>query len=231
MTSGIFVVGTDTDVGKTLISSSLAWKLSKKIKKVVVMKPFATGPGVYSKNFRSKDVSILASSINLQENDYEINPYYYQLACSPYMAASILKQEPPNLHHALRNLTRLSKKYDYIIVEGIGGVLVPLTKTKTLIDFIKLSNLEVILVTTPKVGTINHTLLTINECTRNNITIKGIIINRMPKKKSTIESQTPKYLKLFTNIPIIGIVPEIVSLNYNTKTFNTVSKRIRIDYL
>ena len=65
MSNGIFVIGTDTDVGKTLISASLGWKLSKGIKKVCIMKPFATGPEIYSKSFKSEDVSKLVNSINL----------------------------------------------------------------------------------------------------------------------------------------------------------------------
>jgi dethiobiotin synthetase len=230
LTNGIFVIGTDTDVGKTLISSSLAWKLSKEMNKVCVMKPFATGSRIYSKKYRSKDVSILANSIGLQEDDHKINPFYYKLPCSPYMAAGILKQKPPSLNHAFKEFTLLAKKYDYIIVEGIGGLLVPLSKKKTLIDFIKLVNLEVVIISLPKVGTLNHTLLTINECVRNDITIRGIIINKMPTKRNTIETQTPKYLKLLTDVPIIGIVPELKCLNYDEKTFDLVSSKIRIGW-
>lgn len=229
MANGIFVIGTDTDVGKTLISSSLAWKFSKKMNKVGIMKPFATGSKIFSKKFRSEDVSILASSIGLRENDHKLNPFYYGLPCSPYMAATLLKQKPPSLKHAFKNFTLLAKKYDFIVVEGIGGLLVPLTKTKTLIDFIKLVNLEVIIVSLPKVGTINHTLLTINECVRNHIAIRGIIINKMPTKRNAIESQTPKYLKLLTDVPIIGIVPQLDYLNYDEKTLDLVSRKIRID--
>lgn len=229
MADGIFVIGTDTGVGKTIISCSLAWKLSKKINRVCVMKPFATGSRIYSKKYRSEDVSKLTNSIGLEENDREINPFYYQFPCSPYMAAKILKQKPPSLNYALKKFKLLSEKYDFIVVEGIGGLLVPLNKKNTLADFIKLVDLEVLIVSLPRVGTINHTLLTVKECIRNNITIRGIIINRMPNKIDTIQGQTPQYLKLLTGIPILGIVPELERLTYDENSFNLISGKIHFD--
>lgn len=226
MSEGIFVIGTDTDVGKTLVSAALGWRLRKKISKVCAMKPFATGKKIFSSKHRSEDVSILVKSIGFQENDLDINPYYYEMPCSPFMAARILNQRPPNLIYAAKKFQKLSKKYDFIVVEGIGGLFVPLNSNKSLLDFIKMINLDVVIVTTPKVGTFNHTLLTVSECLRNNINIRGIIVNKMSPNSSLIENQTPRYLEMVSNVPILGVLPQLNNFTYDEKILDIVSSNI-----
>ena len=100
---------------------------------------------------------------------------------------------------------------------------------KKLIDFIKLVGLDVIIVTIAKVGTFNHTLLTINQCRGEKIPVRGIIINKMPLKPSIIETQTPFYLQKLTGVPILGIIPEINDLHYNDETFELISRKIKFD--
>jgi dethiobiotin synthetase len=226
VSKGIFIIGTDTNVGKTLISASLGWKLSKKINKICMMKPFATGNGVYSKTFRSEDVAMLHKSIYIDELDENINPYYFPLACSPYMAAELLQMEQLDLDYALKKYEYLRGKYEFLILEGIGGLLVPLNSNSTLLDFIKLTKLEVIIVSTPFVGTLNHTMLTVKECKSNGISIRGIIVNKMPMLPNLIESRTPSFIEKLTMVPVIGVVPYLESFNYTDETFKTVSEFI-----
>ena len=131
-----------------------------------------------------------------------------------------------DLNYALEKFKYLNKIYDYVLIEGIGGLLVPLNSNNTLLDFIKLVKLDVIIVTTPKVGTLNHTLLTVKACLANGISVKGIVVNKMPPQPNLIELRTPYFIEKLTRLPVIGIVPLIESLRYSTKTFRRVSGSI-----
>ena len=111
------------------------------------------------------------------------------------MASSLLNLTPPSLEYAIKKFKFLQKKYDYLIVEGIGGIMVPLNHKHTLLDFIKLTKLGVIILATPKLGTFNHTLLSVKICQSNGIPIKGIVINSMPNPASQIEAEIPHFYR------------------------------------
>jgi dethiobiotin synthetase len=229
LSDGIFITGTDTGIGKTLITASLAWKFSKSIRKICVMKPFATGVSIHSKHYNSEDLAILAKAIKLEEKQENLNPYFYPLPCSPFMASSLLNLQPPALGFAIEKFKFLQKKYDYLIVEGIGGVMVPLDNKNTLLDFIKLTKLGVIIVATPKLGTFNHILLSVKICQSNDIPIKGIVINKMPNHPSQIEEEVPRFIQEFTELPVLGIIPAIRNLKFNESMFSEIAKLIDIN--
>src|SRR3712207_1662391 len=142
--------------------------MASKFKKLCVSKPFATGNTNFSKSYRSKDLYILCKAISIMEEESLLNPYFYKLACSPYMASELLNEEKPSLKKALKKYKYLEKKYDFLIMEGIGGLMVPLTQKTTLLDFIKMTGLSTVIVTTPRIGTLNHTLMTVKICQSNN---------------------------------------------------------------
>ncbi|HYO05815.1 MAG TPA: dethiobiotin synthase [Phototrophicaceae bacterium] len=227
MPDGVFITATDTGVGKTLISASLAWKLSQRDENICVMKPFATSHKVFSNKFNSKDLYLLSKSINLIEDQRYLNPYFYSVAASPYMASKILKVKPPSITTALDKFSYLRKKYNFVIVEGIGGVMVPINQKYSLVDFIRLTRLPVIIVTRPIIGTINHTLLTIHKCKEHNIPIKGIIFNKMPEKPDIVMESTPSFIERLTKIPVLGTIPHYKRLKYNASTFKKISDKIR----
>jgi dethiobiotin synthetase len=229
LSDGIFVTGTDTGIGKTLITASLAWKLSKKIGKICVMKPFATGISIHSKKFKSRDVAVLARAIKCEETQENLNPYFYPLPCSPYMASCLLKLPPPSIRYAIKKFKFLRKKYDYLLVEGIGGTMVPLNHRHTLLNFIKLTNLGVIIIATPKLGTFNHILLNVKICQSSGIPIKGIVINMMPNHPSQVEAEIPHFVQEYTKLPILGVIPTMNKFKMNESTFSKVSKLINID--
>jgi dethiobiotin synthetase len=226
LSKGLFIIGTDTNIGKTLISASLAWRLSKYYDNICVMKPFATSDKIFSKEFRSKDLFLLSKSINLKENQNYLNPFFFKLPASPYMASKLLKLKPPSIKTALEKFNYLKKKYDFTIIEGIGGVMVPLNQKYKLIDFIKLTKLSVIIVTTPKIGTFNHTLLTVQMCKNYDISINGIIFNKMSKNPSIVELTTPTFMEKLTKIPTLGIIPYYKNIKFNDMTFKKVSDKI-----
>jgi len=193
------------------------------------MKPFATGISEYSNKFRSKDLAILARAIELEEKQENLNPYFYPLPCSPYMASSLLNLPPPSVGYAIKKFKLLQKKYDYLLVEGIGGIMVPLNTKHTLLNFIKLTKLKVVIIATPKLGTFNHILLTVKICKSSGIPIKGIVINKMPNQPSKIEAEIPSFIQEFTKLPILGVIPTLNKFKINESTFSKISKLININ--
>jgi len=224
--SGVFITGTDTNIGKTLVSASLAWKLSKHKDKVCIMKPFATSNKIYSNQYNSKDLYLLTKSLKIKENQFYLNPYFYMLAASPYMASEILNKDSPSIKIAFERFSYLKRKYSFVVVEGIGGIMVPINDKHYLIDFIKLTKLPLIIVATPKVGTINHILLTVKLCKDYCIPIKGIIFNKMSQKATIVEQKTPSFVNKLTKIPILGIIPSLKNIKYNDKLFERISSLI-----
>lgn len=204
---GIFISGTDTGVGKTYVACSLAYLLRSRGINVGVMKPFATGTNIYSQKFRSEDTANLAGAANVSDTDDEINPTFFPIAASPFMASVITKGKV-SLKNNLRAFRRLKEKHDFILVEGIGGIMVPLTSTHVLADFVKLTTLPVIIVTSVKLGSINHVLLTVAACEKYGLPISGIVINRMPSNPSEVQTMTPTFVQKLTDLPVIAIMPE-----------------------
>ena len=98
---------------------------------------------------------------------------------------------------------------DFVVIEGAGGIYCPAVKGKLFADIIAELNQEIIIVTTPDLGRINHTLMTIECARQKNINIKGIIINKMPKNPTLSQKNFVKELKMFSDVEILGIIPEM----------------------
>jgi dethiobiotin synthetase len=206
-TRGLFITGTDTGVGKTIVACGLVRLLRKRCIDVGVMKPFATGNQIYSRNFKSQDTELLAAAANVGDMDDDLNPVYFPIAASPLMASMITKNHV-SLKSVLSVFQRIRRRHEFVVVEGIGGIMVPLTNSYLLGDFVKLLGLQLIVVSRPNLGSVNHTLLTVNACKKYGLDIVGIIINRMPTKPDIVESMTPQFIRKLTGIPIIAIIPE-----------------------
>jgi dethiobiotin synthetase len=213
---GIFVTGTGTGVGKTTVTAGLAWALRKKKVNVGVMKPFATANRIFSKQYRSHDTAIIAQAAGIKDHDSELNPFFYSVAASPFLASQLMHQPAANLEKALRLLQNLSKKHDIMIVEGIGGIMVPLTENQFVANFVKSTGLPVIIVTTPVIGTLNHTILTVMACKEFGINIVGIIVNKMQKRPSFAEQKAPEMIERLTGIRVLA------TLGYSKGTKNAV---------
>ena len=170
------------------------------------MKPFATSSYIYSNRYRSSDTASLAEAADIKESDEILNPIYFRLPASPLMAAEIL-HKTVDIKAISKNFDILKKKYDFTLVEGIGGVMVPITRKISLLDVMKGMKLPSIIVSSPRLGSINHTIMTINECKAKKIPILGIIFNQMPKNPSIVESMTPKYIEKLTDTSTISVIP------------------------
>ncbi|HXV06290.1 MAG TPA: dethiobiotin synthase, partial [Solirubrobacterales bacterium] len=156
MAEGVFVTGTGTEVGKTVVAATIARTLAAEGRSVAVFKPAVTGlddPG-------ETDHALLRRAAGSSQSDEEIAPYRYGPAVSPHLAAELAGEtiEPARLLSAAR---AAAEKADVLVCEGVGGLLVPLAPRYLVRDFAAELALPIIVAAGPGLGTINHTLLTI----------------------------------------------------------------------
>ena len=211
---GIFVTGTNTGVGKTAVAAGLAWALRKEKIDVGVMKPFATANRVFSKEYRSEDTAILARASGVPDSDCNLNPFFYSIAASPLVATELLQSPPVDIEEALLQLKKLATKHRFLIAEGIGGIMVPLTENKSLADFVKLTNLPLVIVSTSRLGTLNHTFLTVMACKKFRLKIAGIILNKTSKNPDKVEQKTAEVLERLTDIKVLARIPFLRGADY-----------------
>jgi dethiobiotin synthetase len=211
---GIFVTGTSTGVGKTAVAAGLAWALRKRKIDVGVMKPFATANRVFSRKYKSQDTAMLARASGVNDPDCALNPFFYSIAASPLVAAELKNSPQVDTEKALQKLKKLERKHDFLIAEGIGGIMVPLTENEFVVNFAKRAKLPLVIVATPKLGTLNHTLLTVMACKKFRLKIAGIILNKTSKKPDIVEQKTAEILERLTQIKLLATIPFSKGANY-----------------
>ena len=206
----LFVTATDTDIGKTYVCAGIAHSLKKLGIDVGIMKPFACG--VKQKTgFSSKDLSILSNAINISDPEEFVNPFFFPIPASPYTAAKKLGVKI-DIKHVMKCFSELNKVHDMILVEGIGGIMTPILKNYAIIDLIKELDINTVIVTGSKIGTINHTIMTCNMCKNLKIPVKGLIINNFDSTGYPI-SELKRDLSELTNLPVLCSLPHLTKFN------------------
>ena len=175
MTS-LFVTGTDTDVCKTCITASIVSHLSKRNVNVGVMKPFASGYKATADSV-SDDVKILMKYSGVSDPVDLVNPYFFEIPTSPYDACKQLNLEI-DLSRVIDSYKQLASIHDVVVVEGIGGIMTPISKNYFVSDLISDLQMNTIIVTGSKVGTVNHLMLTYQHAKEKNLCINGFLINQ-----------------------------------------------------
>lgn len=209
MLKSLFIAGTDTDVGKTYITAGLAVTLRKTGVDVGVMKPFAAGTA-QKKGYKSEDVEILSRSAMTCDPENLVNPQFFPIPASPYTAWKKLKTKP-KVSTILSSFKKLSKLHDMLLVEGMGGIMTPILKDYYITNLIKEMKIPTVIVTRSKVGTVNHTIMTVKMCEKYKLPVKGIIINNFDDGYP-IQDLT-KDLKALTGIPVLGTIPFIKDMS------------------
>ena len=223
----IFITGTDTDVGKTYVTAGLAIMLRKMGMDVGVMKPFAAGL-VQKKGYKSEDVEILSKSAQINDPETLVNPQFFPIPASPYTAWKKLKIKP-KIALVLSSFKKLTNMHEMILVEGMGGILTPILKDYYITNLIKDMKISTIIVTRSKVGTVNHTLMTVKMCEKYKIPIKGIIINNFDGDGYPI-NQLKKDLEDLTGIKVLGSIPFISDMS-DKSLYKIFKKNINIKLL
>jgi dethiobiotin synthetase len=219
MVKGFFITGTDTGVGKTVITAALIQAIGLLGLKVCGMKPIETGclkseSRVESSELRIKDRVLIPSdgmflkkTAGMDDPIDLVTPIRLENPLAP-LPASEIEDIPVDIEKIKRAYTELSKKYEVIVVEGIGGLLVPIKRDYFVLNLARDFGLPIIVVSRPGLGTINHTLLTVNYAIKEGLTVAGIIINySQPPEGTPAEETNPEVIKQISPVPIIGIFP------------------------
>lgn len=215
----VFVTGTDTDIGKTYIASGIASALRRRGASVGVMKPFAAGFNTQydkeSEKLHSDDIILLAEAAgSIDDPMHLMCPHKYTMSASPYTAWMRGGESKPDVKHVLECYEELDGMHDTIVVEGIGGVMTPILRSYAVSDLIADMGIPAVIVCSDILGTINHTIMTVESCRRSNVTIRGIIINGgagYPNSQRYDRHVLEQDIEELCGLRILGFVPHMSS--------------------
>ncbi len=205
MPRGIFVTGTDTGVGKTIVAATLARLLRMNGIAVGVMKPVTSGCRLEDGQPLSDDALLLCQAAGVPCTD-DVAPYRLREALAPSEAARIdgVRIDFSVIRAAF---DRLAASCEYIIVEGAGGLMVPLSGGLLVADLARELGLPLLIVARPGLGTINHTVLTCYAAQQLGLQVAGVIINGMPEHPGLAEQGAPHLIGSLCGAPVLGIWP------------------------
>ncbi len=200
MASGVFVTGTGTEVGKTVVAAAIARTLADEGKRVAVFKPAVTGldEGVET------DHALLRRASGSAQSDEEIAPYRYGPPASPHLAAALAGEEidPERLR---QTAAAAIESADAIVCEGVGGLLVPLSPTYLVRDLAADLGYPLVVVASPGLGTINHTLLTIEAARAAGLEVAAIVLNPWPEEPTEIERSNRETIATLAAAPVLTL--------------------------
>lgn len=217
MGSGIFITGTDTGVGKTYLAKGIARRLSGRGIDVGVMKPVETGCCMRMGRLMPADAAQLLNAAEARDGLDIVNPYRFRRPLAPFVAAELEGRniDPAKIINAFRILY---ERHEFMIVEGAGGIMVPICKDYLFLDLALDLGLPVLITARSGLGTINHTLLTVSALRGRGATIIGIVINHAAKAKQGLAEKTsPSVIERLSRVPVLGIVP------YNSSDFSELA--------
>ena len=203
---GLFVSGTGTGVGKTIVAAALARHLKRAGIDVGVMKPLETG--VASPENAGEDAQLLAEAAQSTESLERIAPYRFKTPAAPATAAR-LEQQPVDYSQLIQDARELVDRHDFTLIEGAGGLMVPVAGGFLIADLAREIGLELLVVADPFLGTINHTLTTLLAARYLEIPVAGYIINRMPADPSPAEKAVPHDLASLTIEELLAVIPAV----------------------
>lgn len=214
MNKGFFIAGTDTGVGKTRVSCTLLQAFAASGKTVIGMKPVAAG----CENGKWMDVELLVAASNVTAPREQINPYALVPPLAPHIAAKQANVEI-DLTIIQQAFVELSHQADVVIVEGVGGFLVPLNDRQDGADLARTFDLPVLLVVGMRLGCLNHALLTVKAIQATDLHISGWVANCIDSQMIAIDENIDT-LKQRLGYPLLGVLP------YNKQTDMRESARL-----
>ncbi|MBU1694143.1 MAG: dethiobiotin synthase [Verrucomicrobia bacterium] len=215
---GLFITGTDTGVGKTAVLGALLCALRRAGRDAVPMKPVQTGGRRGRKGLTSPDLTLALAAAGLSPDASErrlMCPYLFAPACSPHLAAAQAGRVI-RIAAILKAFHRLKTAHEIVLVEGAGGILVPLNRRETMLDLMKALALPVVVAARPGLGTLNHTLLTLRELRRQGLRVLGVIlVCTRPGRRGWIEQSNLETIRRLGKTPVhyMGHLPALSHRN------------------
>ncbi|MZH03601.1 MAG: dethiobiotin synthase [Nitrospinae bacterium] len=204
---GYFITGTDTNVGKTVVTACLATLFKSRGEDVGVMKPIETGVDPECSSSANSDAKFLMEVAGVQ--DAEVCPFRLKTPASPYQAARIEGKEL-DPYKILEDFRTLQSRHSLMLVEGVGGLMVPITRRYYVADMALQMKLPLIIISRIQLGTLNHTLLTIKAARQHGLKVAGVILNPVHEGElDTIEEEQGSLIEELSDTPILGTCPYI----------------------
>ena len=202
--NSMFVTGTDTGVGKTVVTGLIARYLQEKGYNVVTQKWVQSGSS-FPKDINEHLKIMQKSREHIKGYLQDVCPYIFKLPSSPHLASKRERKQVSS-QKIKRGFNRLLSRFDWVIVEGIGGVLVPYNNRRLVIDIVQELKLPVVIVVGNKLGAINHTLLTVEALRKRRIKLLGIIFSNL-KKEDIVLKDNPKIIQKLSGEIVLGTLP------------------------
>lgn len=206
--SALFIAGTDTGVGKSIVTGLLGRYFVEKGFSAVTQKWIQTGN--FSRDFAC-DINTHLAIMGKKKADFikykpYISPYVFKTSSSPHLAAS-LEGKTISSEKIISSYRLLSKEFDIVLAEGSGGVLVPINQRRTILDIVEELHLPVLVVAANRLGAINHTLLTIEALKARRIDIVGVILNNFKNIDKRITVDNMRIVRKLSHVNILGSLP------------------------
>jgi dethiobiotin synthetase len=203
---GIFITGTDTGVGKTIISAALVIALKRQGVDAGYFKPVASGAVRTKTEWMSPDLRLILNTTGLTDPPPLMNPVCLVPPLAPLPAAecSGVRWSRSEIDKALK---LLRSYHDFLVVEGIGGLMVPLKKKFWVIDLIKQAGFPVLVIGLPNLGTINHTLMTLTLLKLQKVKVLGFLFNGQRGTPGLAEKTAPGIIEHYSKVPYWGTLP------------------------
>ena len=204
-TRGVFITGTDTEVGKTVVATAMVRSLVEAGHRIAVMKPIAAGADETPNGPQNADAIALMAAANVPAPYDTVNPYCLKLPASPHLAAEAegisIKLAP-----IVRNFGQLTRESDLVVVEAAGGWYAPINSTETMADIAVALDLPVVLVVGLRLGCLNHALLTAQAIEARGLTFAGWIANHLQRDFAQAAGNISALEERLT-APLLDVVP------------------------
>lgn len=207
MKQTLFVTGTGTGVGKTVVTAAIVRYLRREGVDAVPMKPVQTGATKVYGKLHPEDLDFHCRAAGFEPDDVSrelMTPYLYEQAASPHLAARVA-DHPVELQHIVDCVQKLHALHDVVVVEGAGGVMVPLNDDFLMLDLMKALDAPVVLAAVIDLGTINHCLLSLKVMRDAGLDVLGVIFNEPVRvQRDAVIEDNPQSVARFGKVPMLG---------------------------
>lgn len=218
MSPGVFITGTDTDIGKTVVTGGLLRALRKRGVNACSMKPIQTGAIPGPGGFDAIDLTFhhKAAGMDVAREEYDLMaPFCYEPECSPHLAGR-MAGEYPSIDRIVSCYRSLAERYGLVLVEGAGGVYAPIDESQTMLDLMVRLELPVVLVARRGLGTINHSLLSIEAIRGRGLELLGVVFNESEDlERDYIRKDNTAAVAKFGDAAILGDIDYLKTLESN----------------
>lgn len=207
MKAAFFITGTDTGVGKTIVTAGLAKALKRRGYDVGVMKPITSGASRRGKELVSEDAEYLLAAAALEDPAMLVSPVCLEPPLAPY-TVTLLTGQKIDMASVMAAFVALSNMHEILLVEGIGGILAPIRQDYSVLDLVREMDAPLVIVARPGLGTVNHTAMTVACARAAKVAVAGVVFNFCEDSPETAAEKTnPDVVRQVCDVPVLGVVP------------------------